>query len=352
MTRVDATNRRLLGRSQIDVTALGFGGAALGNLYAPVSDEIADATVAEALGRGIAYFDTAPYYGYGLSEQRLGRALAGVARDRFRISSKVGRLLVPRAGAARDDQGFVDANAFDPVFDYSYDGVMRSFEASLARLGIDRIDVVLLHDVGVLTHGDDHLRMFDDALDGGLRALNGLRETGAVGAIGLGVNETAVCLEALDRSDFDCFLLAGRYTLLEQAALDALLPACAARGTSLIVGGPYNSGVLVEDASGAAGAPGRYDYAAAPREVLERVARLRAVCADSGVPLPAAALQFPLLHPAVASVIPGARTPGEVAANADWMNRDIPATLWTDLRDAGLIHPDAPVEAPAQGERE
>jgi D-threo-aldose 1-dehydrogenase len=334
-----ATQRRRLGTSEVRVTGLGLGGGALGNLYDRVEEEVAEATVAAALACGIRYFDVAPFYGYGLAEERLGRALAGADRAELTISSKVGRLLVPREDGARSDQGFVDAKPFDPVFDYSYDGVMRSFESSLERLGTDRIDVLLLHDIGARTHGvAAHPELFAQAMEGGVIAMQRLRETGAVGAIGLGVNEWEVCVEALERADFDCFLLAGRYTLLEQGALARLLPLCEERNVSIIVGGPFNSGLLVEQ-----NAERHYDYGAAPAELVERLERIRAVCTDHRVPLPAAALQLPLHHPAVASVIPGARSPAEVEGNVAWLDVDIPPALWTDLQAAGLLDPAAPV---------
>jgi D-threo-aldose 1-dehydrogenase len=336
--------RRRLGDSDVTVSALGLGCASLGNLYAPVSDEAATATVARALGLGIRYLDTAPYYGYGLSEERVARALAATPRDDFVISTKVGRLLDERSGEARSDQGFVDANCFDPVFDYSYEGVMRSFESSLERLGVDRVDVLLMHDIGAATHGGArHRELFEVAITEGIRAMQGLRESGAVRAIGLGVNECAVCIEALGRVDLDCLLLAGRYTLLEQGALEQLLPLCDERGTSVIVGGPFNSGILVEGSA----EPHHYDYAAAPSEILERVERLREVCAGHATPLPAAALHFPLRHPAVACVIPGARTPAEIEANASWLAHDVPAALFRDLQDAELLDRRAPIEEPA-----
>ncbi len=337
---MDVEARTRLGRSDVFVGALGLGGAALGNLYAPVPDESAAATIARARALGVAYFDTAPYYGYGLSEERFGRALAGVDRASFVLSTKVGRVLEPRAGAAREDQGFIGARRFDPVFDYGYDGVMRSFESSLARLGIERVDVLLMHDIGALTHGADrHRALFETAMQGGMRAMGELRASGAVGAIGLGVNECAVCIEALGRVDLDCLLLAGRYTLLEQGALDRLLPLCEDTNTSVIVGGPFNSGVLVEPASG-----GRhYDYGEAPPDVVARVERLRGVCRNHGVPLAAAALQLPLHHPAVASVIPGARTAQEVDANVGWLLCDVPLALYEELRAEGLLHPDTPI---------
>jgi D-threo-aldose 1-dehydrogenase len=332
--------RRRLGRSEVEVGVLGLGGAALGNLYAPVSEETARATVERALSLGIDYFDTAPYYGYGLSEERLGRALAGVERASFSISTKVGRLLEPRSGSARSDQGFVDANRFDPVFDYSYDGVMRSFESSLARLGLDRIDVLLMHDIDATTHGAERQpEVFEMAMKEGYRAMRSLRDSGAVGAIGLGVNECGVCVDALERVDLDCLLVAGRYTLLEQGAIDALLPLCEAREVSLIVGGPFNSGILVEPEGDGL----HYDYGAAPAEIVERVSRMRTVCSGHGVPLAAAALRFPLLHPRVASVIPGARGPEEVAANSAWLGHDVPDALYRDLQGAGLLHANAPI---------
>lgn len=324
------------------MTPLGLGGAALGNLYTPVSEAAALETVERALDSGVGYFDTAPYYGYGLSEQRLGSALIGVDRGAFVVSTKVGRLLVERAGEPRTDQGFVGANLFDPVFNYGYDGVMRSFEASLDRLGLDRVDILLMHDVGAATHGAErHPELFEVAMNEGYRAMRHLRDQGAVGAIGLGVNECAVCIEALGRVELDCLLLAGRYTLLDQRALEELLPLCSARETSLIVGGPFNSGILAEADNAAA----HYDYAAAPPAVLERVRRLRSACDAHAVPLAAAALQFPLRHPAVASVIPGARSASEVDALAAWLELDVPKALFGDLKDAGLVRREAPIGA-------
>ncbi|MGR4863462.1 aldo/keto reductase [Caulobacter sp. LARHSG274] len=317
---------------------LGFGAAAIGNLYAAVSDAEAEATVQAALDAGLSYFDTAPHYGFGLSETRLGRALPAEVR----ISTKVGRVLkpAPDADPAAERHGFVGAAPFEPVFDYSHDGVMRSFEASLKRLGRDRVDVLLAHDLGRLTHGDDHPRLFRQFLDGGYRAMRDLRDSGAAGAIGLGVNETAICEEALGHADFDVILLAGRYTLLEQDALDRFLPLCVARAVSVIIGGPFNSGILVEGVR-----PGRtahYDYAPAPPEILDRVGRLAAVCAAHAVPLPAAALQFPLAHPAVASVIPGMASPAQVAQAQAWLATPVPDALWDDLRTQGLLRTDAP----------
>ncbi|PLR21936.1 pyridoxal 4-dehydrogenase [Caulobacter zeae] len=318
---------------------LGFGGAAVGNLYAAVSDTQAQAVINAALAAGIRYFDTAPHYGFGLSETRHGEALAGC--DAI-ISTKVGRVLQPIASPARERHGFVDAAPFEPVFDYSYDGVMRSFEASLQRLQRNRVDILLAHDLGRDTHGEDHPDHMRAFLDGGYKAMRELKDAGAVGAIGLGVNEQAVCDEALDHADFDVFLLAGRYTLLEQTALDGFLPRCEQRGVKIIVGGPFNSGALVETP---AGGPIHYNYALADAAIIARVERLRRVCAAHGVPLAAAALQFPLAHPAVASVIPGMASPAQVADAIAWMETPLPAALWSDLRAEGLLHPGAPTPA-------
>lgn len=321
-----------------DLPRLGFGAAALGNLYTVVSDETAQTAVGSALAAGLDYFDTAPHYGFGLSESRLGDLLPSSAR----VSTKVGRRLVPvDAPADAVRHGFAGAAPFEPVFDYSYDGVMASFEASLARLRRDRVDVLLAHDLGRVTHGDAHPAQLKTFLEGGYRAMVELREAGLAGAIGLGVNEWEVCLEAAAHADFDVFLLAGRYTLLEQSALDSFLPTCAAKGVSVIVGGPFNSGILVEDA--ASGAPLHYNYEPAPKEVVERVTRLRTVCRDHGVTLPAAALRFPLAHPAVISVIPGLASAAQVNQALDWLDAPIPPAFWRDLRQAGLLHAEAPV---------
>jgi len=317
---------------------LGFGAGAIGNLYAAMSDRAAEETVCAALGEGFRLFDTAPHYGFGLSETRLGHGLAG--QPDILISSKVGRLLVPIEAPAGERHGFVDAAPFEPVFDYSYDAVMRSHEASLKRLNRDRIDILLAHDLGRQTHGQNHLARLREFFDGGYRAMRELKDSGAVCAIGLGVNEQAICQEALAYGDFDLFLLAGRYTLLEQAPLESFLPLCARRGVKVIVGGPFNSGILVEGV--ASGRPLHYDYQPAPAGIIERVRKLEAVCAAHATPLAAAALQFPLGHPQVASVIPGLASPDQVLQISAWMQRVIPPALWDDLRSEGLLHPEAP----------
>jgi len=320
----------------LTLPTLGFGAGGIGNLYAALSDEAARETIEAALAEGIAYFDTAPHYGFGLSETRLGGVLPASAK----ISTKVGRLLrpAPEADPLAERHGFVGAAPFEPVFDYSYDGVMRSFEASLGRLKRDHIDVLLAHDLGQSTHGADDEARRRQFFGGGYKAMRTLRDSGAVDAIGLGVNEWEICDAALDEGDFDVFLLAGRYTLLEQTALDRFLPRCAARDVSIIVGGPFNSGVLVEGVKPGA----HYNYGRASTEILDRVRKLEAVCLAHATPLAAAALQFPLAHPQVVSVIPGLSSPDQVRQALAWAARRIPAALWEDLRGEGLLHPDAP----------
>ena len=313
-----------LGESAIQVTRLGFGAAPLGNLYAPVAQDEALAAVHAAYAQHVRYFDTAPLYGHGMSEHRCGDALRHDPRDSFVLSSKVGRLLRPGRDPSDAWDGYVDALPFHTVYDYTYDGAMRSFEDSLQRLGTDRIDILLVHDIDVRTHGvDGQKRRFDEAVSGAFEALRRLRDERVVGAIGLGVNEVEVCVAVADRVDIDCVLLAGRYSLLEQGALDALLPLCVTRGIGVILGGPFNSGILATGTSGEA----RYDYGPAPQVVMDRVRRIEAVCKRHGVPLAAAALQFPYGHPAVATVIPGARTRTELEHNIAMLSVAIPADL-------------------------
>jgi D-threo-aldose 1-dehydrogenase len=326
---------RRIGNTSLEVTVLGLGCAAIGNLYRAVSPERAAATLGRAWQRGVRYFDTAPYYGHGLSEQRLGRFLDRTSAGELVVSTKVGRTLVPVPPGSAPDCGFVDPLPNRPVFDYTRDAVKRQVESSLARLGIDRLGMLLVHDLGAMTHGADHPQRLREALDGALPALHELKAEGVVAAVGLGVNEASVCLEVLAHADLDVVLLAGRYTLLEQTPVHDLLPRCVARQVSVIVGGPFNSGVLAGDP--------HYDYGNVPRAVQDRVARLAATCTRHDVALPAAALQFPLAHPAVAAVIPGARVPDEVTANLDHLQASIPAELWADLREQGLIDSSAPL---------
>ncbi len=334
--------RRKIHRSGIEVSEIGFGAAPLGNLYQPVSDLEARATLEHALAAGMNYVDTAPHYGHGLSERRTGDVLRG--RDGIVLSSKVGRLLRadPALRGDAERQGFRSPLPFERHFDYSHDGILRSYEDSLQRLGLARIDLLYVHDIGARTHGADNGHYFDQLTrGGGLKALERLRGEGAIAGFGVGANEWQVGVEVLQHADCDVMLLAGRYTLLEQGALEQFLPLCLSRQVSVIIGGAYNSGIL---ATGTApGHAPRYDYGEAPAEIVARVARLEAHCREHQVPLAAAALQFPLAHPAVASVLLGLGSPGQVEDTIRLHGFDIPAEFWRGLRDAGLIAPDAPL---------
>jgi D-threo-aldose 1-dehydrogenase len=329
---------RPLGRTGLRVSRLGFGGAPLGNLFAALSDAAAGETVAAAFEAGIRVFDTAPLYGHGLSERRIGAALRHHRRDAFALATKVGRLLRPDPSA--EGGLYRDIPPFAAVYDYSYDGVLRSIEDSLQRLGLARVDIVHIHDVDIWTHKSQAAMdaRFAEVMAGGYRALLRLREEKAIGAIGVGVNEWQACERFAEAGDFDCFLLAGRYTLLEQAALDSFLPLCVRRNIAVIIGGPFNTGILATGA--VAGAT--YNYRPATETVRERVRSIESVCREHGVALASAALQFPLHHPAVASVIPGARSAGEVAANVATLEAPIPPALWRALKHEGLLREDAP----------
>ena len=344
-TRQKLLSGRKIGKTRLEVSALGLGCASLGNLYRPITDAQAKKTARFALKSGLRYVDTAPYYGFGLSERRVGDVLRQERRDSFVLSTKVGRLLRPCASVDENTAryGFCSPMAFEPMYDYSYDGVMRSYEDSLQRLGLNRIDILYIHDVGRVTHGDDSVRSFKIAMDGGYKALDELRQSGRIRAFGLGVNECEICEEALECGDFDCFLLAGRYTLLEQDALNTFLPKCAQRNVSVVIGGVYNSGILALGTKTERTL--RYNYQPAPQAVIERVRRIEAVCDAFQVPLPAAALQFPLACPAVANVIVGMRSPRNVRRNLKLLSCPIPAELWQALRAEGLLHPAAPVPA-------
>ncbi len=326
---------RRLGHTEVEVTTLGLGTAPIGGNLEAVNDEAAAGAFHAAWDGGVRYFDTAPFYGFGRAERRTGDALRCQPRDDHVLSTKVGRLLIPDAHAPKAKRPWVDPLPFRPIYDYGYDAVRRSFEDSLHRLGLDRVDMLFLHDIGECTHGANHAAHFEVVMTGGLRALQALKAEGLIGAYGIGVNETAVLMAALDRADWDCFLLAGRYTLLEQDALDDLMPACVARGTSIIVGGPCNSGLLAGGDT--------WNYAEAPSDLIARRDRLAEVCAADGVALEAAALQFPLAHAAVASVIPGSRTAEQTRANLAHLAAPIPAALWADLKSDGLVRADAPV---------
>ena len=332
--------RRTIGRRGLQVTGLGLGTAPLGGLYRDLSDEEAFATVAAAWDAGVRYFDTAPHYGHTKAEHRLGDALRRYPRDQYVLSTKVGRRFVPRTTPYDGSEGWQNPLPFQAIYDYSHDGILRAFEDSQQRLGIAEIDILLIHDLEPATHGDKYASYWKQLTDGGgFRALDDLRSAGAVKAVGLGVNQAAPILDALANFDIDCALLAGRYTLLEQATLNDLLPACEARGVSILLGGAFNSGILAQGVEGDL----KFNYGAAPPEVIERVARLEAVCRKHDVPLAAAALQFPRAHPAVATVLTGARSADELRENVASFERPIPAALWTALHDEGLLDPRAPV---------
>ncbi len=324
-----AMEQRPLGTTDLHVSVMGLGTAPLAGMYDPVDRASAQATMQAALDGGIRFFDTAPWYGLGCAERRVGDGLRDVVAPVI-LSTKVGRLLEPTVHGPGDWPEWPCKLPFAPRFDYGYDAVHRSFEDSLQRLGLARIDVLFLHDIGAVVHGSEHRRHFDDAMGGGLRALMELRDAGRIGAIGIGVNEVEVLMEALDQAAWDVFLLAGRYTLLEQEpALSTLLPACERAGTSVVIGGAFNSGLL---AGG-----GTYNYAAAPPELIARRDLLVDICRTHGVALEAAALQFPLAHPAVASVLVGCRSAGEVHANLGHMAATIPPSLWAALAERGLL---------------
>jgi D-threo-aldose 1-dehydrogenase len=313
-----------------------MGTAGIGNLYAPVSDAVAEATVAAAWEGGVRLFDTAPYYGFGLAERRLGIALAAVDPGQTAIiSTKVGRLLEPEPAPARERHGFVDGDHFAPRFDYSRDGVLRSHEASLKRLRRDRVDILLAHDLGALTHGSDAEAQMRAFLDGGYCAMAELKAAGAVDAIGIGVNEVAVCEYLIERVDLDVVMIAGRYTLLDQQAGDRLLPLCQRKGVRVIAAAPYNSGVLARPME--AEAARHYDYAATPAEMLECAAAIGVVCAAFGVDLPTAALHFPAGDPAIASVVAGMVGRDEVAAHFARAAASVPGALWHALAAQGLV---------------
>ncbi|PZN96626.1 MAG: pyridoxal 4-dehydrogenase [Hyphomicrobiales bacterium] len=341
MPAVTALAPRPLGRSGLPVSTLGFGAAPLGDLYARLDEAQAVATVEAAIAGGVTLIDTSPLYGHGLSEHRVGAALRRAGRDGLVLSTKVGRVAKPFAGRG-DGSGYLGGLPHGMRFDYSYDGAMRSLEQSALRLGVDRIDIVLIHDVDVWTHGADMIEQrFSEAMNGAYRALETLRASGAVRAIGVGVNEADMCERFARAGDFDTMLLAGRYSLLEQPALASFMPLALQKGIGLMLGGVFNSGIL---ATGPV--PGsKYNYNPAPPEILARVAAIQPVCTRHGVPLRRAALHFPLGHPAVASLVMGAVSPTEVEDQIAELSQPVPAALWAELKANGLLGADVPVPA-------
>ncbi len=336
---MEVSAKRRFGRAGFDVTAFAFGTAPIGNIFRPIDEATSDAMIQQAWDAGVRYFDTAPYYGHGLAELRLGHSLRWKNRDDFIVSTKVGRLLKPGRRAGIDFSPWVDGAANALEFDYSYDGTMRAFEDSLQRLALEHIDILFIHDIDVFTRGAEQPEVFRQAMDGCWKALEKLRGEGLVKAIGVGVNEWEVCHAALQQRDFDCFLLAGRYTLLEQEALDRFLPLCDERDVAVVVGGGFNSGILATGARPGA----KYNYSPAPDDIMKRVAAIEVVCASHEVPLPAAALQFVVAHPSVAAFCAGTRTTEQLQQNIDWFSRPIPSDFWAELKSRGLLREDAPV---------
>ena len=334
--------RRRIGRTDVEVTELGFGGASIGELFDRVPERDAYDSIAAAWDAGVRYFDTAPWYGRGLSELRTGSGLRDHPRADYALSTKVGRWLRPASDDVFERGPWVGGAPNEVVFDYSYDGIMRSVEGSRLRLGITRFDLALIHDLDRLYFDaptwDSHFR---DLTTSGWKALEELRDSGQVRAVGAGINALGLIPRFLEALDLDAFLVAMPYTLLRQEILDEEFPAAAARGVGFVIGAVFQSGILATGAIEGA----MSDYAPATPDVLERVRRIEAVCARHGVPLPAAALQFPLGHPSVAAVIPGAFHPDQVRRNVAAFRHPIPADLWAELKHEGLLRADAPVPA-------
>jgi D-threo-aldose 1-dehydrogenase len=309
------------------VTRLGLGTAPLAGLFEEVPEPQALAVIERSWDAGMRFYDTAPLYGHGLAERRVGNVLREKPRDEFTLASKVGRLL--RADAPPEPgQAFRGTPPVNPVFDFSYDGVMRSVEESLERLGLDRIDILHIHDP------DHH---YSEALEGAYKALDKLRSDGVISAVGAGMNQAEMLTRFAREATFDCFLLAGRYTLLDQVALKELLPLCLEKGVAIIAGGVYNSGILADPKPGA-----HYNYEAAPPELLERAQRIHAVCARHGVPIKAAAIQFPLGHPAVTCVVVGCRSVAQLDESIAMFEIEIPPAMWAELKQEALLAPDVP----------
>lgn len=334
---------RQIGSTDLQVSELGFGAASLGNLYKAVSNDEAERTLRAAIESGINLFDTAPRYGLGLSERRVGDALRELDPADYVISTKVGRILTPdkKANTKELRYGFETPMPFDAHYDYTYDGIKRSFEDSIQRLGVAEIDILLVHDIGVDTHGDKDPYYYQQLSDSGYKALNELRQQGLIKAVGLGVNESEICERVMEIGQWDCFLLAGRYSLLEQDSLDTFLPKCKDHGASIILGGPYNSGILATGVKGG-GVP-HYNYEPAPADIISRVDKIEDICQQFDVPLAAAALQFPLGHSAVTTVIPGMGSERRVNKTVELFHHNIPTEFWLRLKEVGLLREDAPI---------
>ena len=327
--------------AEIRFTQLGFGAAPLGNLFKPISEKQAQETLESAWAGGMRYYDTAPLYGLGLSETRINHFLRGKKRSDYVISTKVGRRLEVCPPDQRTGIGkFFETPSRREVYDYGYDGVLRSFDSSLERLGLDAVDILFVHDIDIFNHGTAAARdaKVEELMKGGYRALQRLRDEKVIKAFGAGVNEWQVCEILAKRGDFDLFLLAGRYTLLEQESINSLLPLCEKRGIGIVLGGPYNSGILAQGAKKSA----NYNYSAAPKAVLDKVAAIDKICRRHGVKLPVAALHFPYFHKQVVCVIPGAAAAKEIKSNIGFLKTRVPKALWKELKASGLLHPDVP----------
>jgi D-threo-aldose 1-dehydrogenase len=324
---------RPLGRSGLEVSQLGFGTGPLGGLMQPTASDAAQAALDAAHRAGLCYVDTAPLYGFGLAERRVGDAFLRIGRDQFVISTKVGRILKARGTRTATPSLFQGGLPFEVEFDFSYDGVMRSLEDSLQRLGTDRVDFLLVHDINRKYQGDHIYERVKELMSGGYDALEELRDQGVIRAFGAGINDLEICTMLLEAGDFDCFMIPGRYTLLDQSAHEAFLPKCLNRGINVLMAAPFESGIL---ATGAV-ANATYNYEAAKPDILTRVRRLEDICRDHGVSLAAAALQFPLRHPAVSSVVVGMRSSQEVAQNVRWFGEEISGPFWKHLKNEGIL---------------
>lgn len=327
--------KRALPRRPVEITLMGLGCAQMGNLYRKTSYEESAGAFKAAWDAGIRYYDTAPFYGFTRSERRLGTMLTDLPRDDYVLSTKVGRVMTPDETVGPEEDGYVEPLPFRPVYDYTYDGIMRSVEASQQRLGILKPDILYIHDIGSMTHGDKHQHYWQQLTDGGgFRALGKLRDEGLTKAVGLGVNEWEIIRDALQVFDIDVAMLAGRYTLLEQQSL-TFMDECSKLGVGIVVAGPFNSGLLAGNK--------KFNYTEAPADILARVDELQEACREEGVSLQAAALQFPLAHPAAITIVSGARTADQIKSNVEWFAEEIPASFWQHLKERGLIADGAPV---------
>ncbi len=336
---MNVADTRKLARCEVNFTLIGLGCAQMGNLYRKTSYAESAGAFQAAWDAGIRYYDTAPYYGFTRSERRVGTMLTDLPRESYVVSTKVGRIMTPDETVGDEESGYIQPLPFRPVYDYTYDGILQSFEASQQRLGILRPDILYVHDIGRMTHGEKHEHYWSQLTEGGgFRALGKLRDEGSTKAVGLGVNEWQAVRDAMEVFDIDVTMLAGRYTLLEQESL-GLMDECARRGVGIVVAGPFNSGILAGNR--------KFNYTDAPADVIARVEALRSACDEENVSLQAAALQFPLAHPAAVTIVSGARTAEQITANIAWFSETIAPSFWRTLRERGLIAEGAPLPGEA-----